>query len=1055
MSSRDYNEDNLVKSSAVKVFQEMFKGYNFSFLDVMDEIFKTPEHEGTLGRETKAEVILIKRVRDAIINLNQGIIEEEIKLVLQELLKDRSRLSPIMANKEIYTQLKNGIKIKIKEDEKYVYKTIKIIDFDNPKNNEYFLASEFWVAGEYGAKRADLILFVNGLPLVVTELKRPRKPVREAFDNNIGDYLDTIPNLFWYNAFIMLSNGKESLVGSMTSTKFEDFSYWKKVESEKEKGDTIIDTMLKATCHPDRLLDIIENFILYEPQRKLIAKYHQYIGVNDLIKAFENRKKLKGKLGIFWHTQRSGKTNSMAFFAQKILRKYSGNYTFVFVTDRKSLDSQIYNDFQLVDSITEVETQAKDGAHLKKLLKEDHRMIFTIINKFNTKKGEKYPLISERDDIIVITDEAHRTQYDTFAINMRTALPNASFAGFTGTPLMNKGNEKTKKVFGDYVSVYNFQDAIDDGVTVKLFYENRADPLKLNNPQINREIYDLIDEDLTPEQEKKLSKEFSKNYHILTRNDRLNRVAKDMVDHYTNRGYSGKAMVLCIDRFTTVKMFDKFKNYWKIKIKFLKQQLDTIDAREVRSLREKIKEMEDTDLAVVISKSQNEIKQFQEEGLDIKSHRKRMEQEDLDNKFKNPRDPLRIVFVCHMWLTGFNAPSLSTLYIDKPMKDQSLMQAISRPATAIPGKKRAFLISYLDIFRPLKDALSMYAAPRTTTEGIFSVQNKDVLIDELSNKITDMNNYLKSISIKCDKIIAAKDTEKLRLLSDLQEKGISPLLKNDQIKNKFLNNTKYLLNLFNDCKPDPRLSEYIGYIALFEEIFKSIKSLDPKVDVSSVVKNLKGVLDKSIVVHESEATYGKGTLIDLSRINFDKIAKHFKKTKSNTDIERMKNVLSSKIPEMVKLNSMRTNYLEKFQSMIDEYNLGTKDQEFWFDELLKFSQVIVGEELRARKEGMTEEELALFDKLKKPELSKKEKEQVKNVAKELLFKLNNNGLSAVDWRKKPRIRAKVEIEIRDVLDAGLTFYPDELYLEKCRIIFQHIYDNYFGERKSVYNTIPR
>ena len=204
MSSRDYNEDVLVKSSAVNIFKEMFQGYNFSFLDVMEEVFKTKEQEGTLGRETKTEVILIKKLRDAIINLNQGISEEEIELVLQELLFDRSRLSSIMANKEIYNQLKNGIKIKIKKDGKYLNKTVRVIDFNDPKNNEYFLASEFWVTGEYGAKRADLILFVNGLPLVVMELKRPRVPVREAFDKNIGDYLDTIPNLFWYNAFIIL-----------------------------------------------------------------------------------------------------------------------------------------------------------------------------------------------------------------------------------------------------------------------------------------------------------------------------------------------------------------------------------------------------------------------------------------------------------------------------------------------------------------------------------------------------------------------------------------------------------------------------------------------------------------------------------------------------------------------------------------------------------------------------------------------------------------------------------------------------------------------------------
>ncbi|MBU1643597.1 MAG: type I restriction endonuclease subunit R [Nanoarchaeota archaeon] len=1051
MSRKDYTEDVAVKQSAIEIFEKMFKGYNFSYLDVENEVFKTEHTEGTLGRETKAEVVLINRLSEAIKNLNE-VTEQEIKLAIQEIINDRSRLSKINANKEVYNLIKNGVKIKTKKDGKYVYKKIKVIDFNEPKNNEYFLASEYWVSGEYGKKRADLVMFINGIPLITMEFKRPRIPVRDAFDNNISDYLDTIPQLFWYNVFILISNGKDTKIGSITS-QYEEYFHWKKVKSENDKGDTIIDTALHGTCHPKRILDLIENFILYETKRKLVAKYHQFIGVNNLINAFHNKKKLKGKLGVFWHTQRAGKTNSMVFFTQKVLRKQPGNYTFLLVTDRQSLDSQIYQDFALVDAVTEEETQAKDGNHLKRLLKEDHRLIFTIINKFGTRKGEKYPVLSEREDIIVITDEAHRTQYDIFAMNMRTALPNASFVGFTGTPLMAKGNEKTKGVFGDYVSVYNFKDAVDDEVTVPLFYENRSDPLKLHNPKINEEMYEIIDEaELTPEQEKKLSSEFSKEYHLLTREDRIEEVAKDIVSHHVSKGYGGKSMIISVDRYTTVKMYDKVQKYWREHIKSLKSQLKTAKYGEHERIKEEISEMEKTDMAVIISKSQNEIQQFKKVGLDIKPHRKRLEgPEDLERKFKDTDDNLKIVFVCHMWLTGFNVRSLSTLYIDKPMKNQTLMQAISRPATAIPGKKRAFLVSYLDIFRPLKNALSLYAAPRTTSEGIFSLQEKSVLLKELEKKIKEMNKYLQTISIDYDKIISAKGAEKLRLLSQLEEMGISPILKNDETKNQFIKNSNYLIKLFNDCKPDKKLSEFVGYVALYEEILHTIKSLDPKVDISSVVEDLKNVLDKSIKVKEPEVTYGKSNLIDLSKINFDTIKQTFKKKNSNVDVERLKNVISFKLADMIKLNNTRTNYLEKFQSLIDDYNLGSLDQEFFFDELVKLSKDLSEEELRHKKEGLTEEELALFDKLKKPSLTKSDKDAVKKCAKDLLYKLKHDGLSAVDWRKKPQTKAKVRIEIEMELETGLPkTYTDQEYEQKCDVAFQHFFDNYFGEGQSMF-----
>ena len=308
------------------------------------------------------------------------------------------------------------------------------------------------------------------IPFVFIELKASHRAIRNAYDDNLTDYKDTIPHLFWYNAFIILSNGSQSRIGSHTA-EWDHFVDWKKIGDEKEEGIISLDTMIRGTCEKTRLLDIVENFILFSEVQgglaKMVAKNHQYLGVNNAMEAFKKAKDNKGRLGVFWHTQGSGKSYSMVFFAQKVLRKIPGNYTFVVVTDRKELDGQIYKNFARAGATTEDQAQAESSDDLKRLLQEDHRYIFTLIQKFRVERGQDYPKLSDRSDIIVMTDEAHRSQYDVFAMNMRKALPNASFIGFTGTPLI-AGEEKTREVFGDYVSIYNFKQSADDGATVPL-----------------------------------------------------------------------------------------------------------------------------------------------------------------------------------------------------------------------------------------------------------------------------------------------------------------------------------------------------------------------------------------------------------------------------------------------------------------------------------------------------------------------------------------------------------------------------------------------------------
>lgn len=496
-----------------------------------------------------------------------------------------------------------------------------------------------------------------------------------------------------------------------------------------------LETAIRGLCEPSRLLDLIENFIVYEEEKagliKKLAKNHQFLGVNraivEVIRSQDRPEGEAGRLGVFWHTQGSGKSLSMVFFCQKILRTVKGNWTFVIVTDRQELDEQIYKTFLATGAVTNTEVHADSGAHLKQLLSADHRYVFTLIHKFNTRDGAAYPQLSDRRDIIVITDEAHRTQYDTLALNMRNALPNAAFLGFTGTPLM-AGEERTREVFGDYISIYNFAQSIADGATVPLYYENRIPELQLTNEAMGDELEELLEEaDLDEGQARKVEREFAREYHLITRDDRLEAIAADLVRHFVGRGLRAKAMMVCIDKATAVKMHDKVRAHWEGYIEELAANVATATEDERPILEAQIDLMKTTDMAVVVSQSQNEIKELADKGLDIRPHRKRMVEEDLDERFKDANDPLRLVFVCAMWITGFDVPSCSTIYLDKPMKNHTLMQTIARANRNFPGKEAGFIVDYVGVFRNLQKALAIYgggnsgsAEPPSATRAISS-----------------------------------------------------------------------------------------------------------------------------------------------------------------------------------------------------------------------------------------------------------------------------------------------------------------------------------------------
>jgi type I restriction enzyme R subunit len=1055
-----YGEVALVELPAIDCFASL----GWETANLYQETFGTG---GTEGRVSETETILVRRLRAALERINPGFPASAYDQAITQLTEDRSKQLPVNANLSFYNLIRDRVKVEARDDDGNPQMVeLSIIDWGRPENNDFFLAQQMWVSGEMYRRRCDLIGFINGLPLVFIELKGPHVPLKLAFDENLRDYRgQSIPQLFHPNAFILISNGLQTRVGTITSP-WEHFFEWRRIDDEKEPGSTTLDNAISGLCDKSRLLDLAENFILFEESRggltKKLAKNHQYLGVNRAIAQMLNLQKsadIKAakRLGVFWHTQGSGKSLSMVFFTQKILRKLPGKWTFLIVTDRAELDDQIYKTFIATGAISGNEVQASSGHHLKLLLGENHRYVFSLIQKFHADMHDGiYPKLSDRSDIVVITDEAHRSQYDIFAMNMRTALPRAAFLGFTGTPLIAGAEERTREVFGDYISVYDFAHSIEDGATVPLYYENRSPELQITNETLNKDFEVLLETaDLDEAQELKLEREFAREYHLITRNDRLEAVAVDLVKHFLGRGYRGKAMMVCIDKATAVKMYDKVQAQWKQQLATLHQQLKnaTSDARE--ALVEKIMLMEKTDMAVVVSQSQNEIEDLKAKGLDIVHHRQRMLKEHLDEKFKDPNSNLGLVFVCAMWITGFDVPTCSTLYLDKPMRNHALMQTIARANRVAPGKTVGLIVDYVGIFRNLQEALRIYAQP--SKPGELPIGDKAVLVRQLERQLREAESFCTGLGVNLNGLMNTVPQARLVALQD----ALDAIISSEDNKKAYLLLSGQVARTFKAILPDQAANTFAPMAVLVAYLGAMIKALSPSPDISEIMGDVDALLDDSIATEgyrigdrpQSEV------LIDLSQIDFVELQRKFEEGKKAIESEKLKGQIEKKLSVMIRENKGRLNFLEKFQQLIDTYNASSHNIETFFNELLAFAQNLTKEEQRCAREGLSEEELAMFDLLTEPEpvLSDKEKDEVKKVAQALLKKLKAEKL-VQDWQMKMQTKADVERTIRDFFIKLPSVYTIELKKDKRAKTFAHIYENYFGGGRSIYQVnaaVPR
>ena len=1040
--SYDYSENILVQESAGNLLHDEL-GWDVQFAyntEILGE-------NGTFGRESYKEILLLRYFREAIKKLNPWINDDQIAEA-QKVLENRlSTSSLLQVNEEKYFLIRDGIPVTVKKPNGQMeIKKAAVIDFQNPDNNYFLAIKELKIHGDLYRRRTDIVGFVNGIPLLFVEMKKNTVDVQNAYDDNYTDYQDTIPHLFYYNAFLMLSNGTEAKVGTLGS-KFEFFHEWKRL-AEEDQGNVALETMLRGICRKENFLDLFENFILYDHSgghtAKILARNHQYLGVNEAMKAYAARKLNDGKLGVFWHTQGSGKSYSMLFLAQKVRRKFEGSPTFVILTDRDELNTQISDTFEncgLLGKTKASQFIASSGEDLVQKLRGNPSFIFTLIQKFN--KPDAEPIYPDHD-IIIMSDEAHRSQYGIFADNMMKLLPMAARIGFTGTPLLSSDNI-TARTFGGYVSVYDFKRAVEDGATVPLYYENRGEKiLDLRNPEITNQILDAIENvDLDVDQQDKLEAEFAKEIHLLTAEPRLKSIARDFVSHYSDLWTSGKAMFVCLNKVTCVRMYNYVQEYWKEEIKNLKEKIKTATQQEALELERKLKWMQETEMAVVISQEQNEIQTFKKWDLDIKYHRTKMEKRELDKEFKDSQNPLRVVFVCAMWLTGFDVKCLSCLYLDKPLKAHTLMQTIARANRVSEGKSNGLIIDYIGIVKALRKALADYTANVGGNGGSDPTVDKDELIARIIETIGKAKAFLAEKAFDLQVLIDAYDFKKLSCLQEAAN-AVCGTIEDKKTYTTYASELNRLMKYTdrNDITGHTR-KEYEAIAAIYAELqkkHKHINTTDLMVEINNIISNYVEIQHTPMIQDEPRR-------FDISAIDFDLLRREFAKVKKkNLAMKDLEEVIQQKLDRMLFANPKRINYYECYQQIINDYN-SEQDRatiEKTFMDLIDLAGQMNQEEQRYIREGFADdEELTLYDMLFRDDLSKNDIKKLKEVAAMLLQKIKEKISELDHWTDKQETKAAVDNLIRDTLWAELPECYDEVSISAYRQkIYEYVYTRY-------------
>ena len=1088
----------------------------------------------TLGRADTKEAVLTRDLRGALERLNPDLPDSAIEDAVRELtIYDVSR-SMVQHNRDFYSLIRGGVPVQYQDAQGHQKSArARVIDFDNAPGSNHFLAvRELKLTGirtpNYN-RRADLVCFVNGLPLVFIELKAVHKNIREGFDDNLSDYMDenVIAHAFHHNALLIVSNGDRARYGSITSD-WDHFAEWKRLD-EADEGSLEATVLLNGMMAHDRLLDIVENFIVFDDSkpgstRKVIARNHQVLGVNRAVESVARQEELKlefppeerlthrivelplespatverpalgmvadpaspyiprgpvdiverahpdlGRLGVFWHTQGSGKSYSMAFFAEKVQRKLEGNFTFLLMTDRNDLDSQIYRTFVGCGVADDQTPRAASGDDLERRLKENHRYLFSLIHKFNKDVDPENPY-SERDDIIVISDEAHRTQAGRLARNMRLALPNASFLGFTGTPLF-KQDQLTRRIFGDYVSRYDFKRSEEDGATVKLVYDNRGEKLGVARTDLNDLIAAKVEEaELDPDQEALLDKLLGQDYEVITADERLDRIADDFVELCAARWQSGKSMLVCIDKITCARMLQLIVPKWQVKAAAVRSAAEAkraeAEAAADEAVRDKLEDeagnlaaqadwLDETIVEIIISEAQNEVADFKKWGFDIIPHRARMKQGfdtangervDVETAFKDPGHPFRVAVVCAMWMTGFDVECLSTLYIDKPMKAHNLMQAIARANRVYPGKDFGLIVDYNGMLRSLREALAQYALGDDEASGEQIVAPIEERLQALIEAIEATEAHLRGLGFDPAPLVGSTGFARIKGLKD----AVEAVYSSDEAKRRFEALARQVFVRFKALVMEPSAFAYAERHDNIEAIYKKLTERRDTADVTELLKELHRIVNDAIRTQAPGDDQADGLTFDLSQIDMDKLRAEFatKVRHKATALQDIREIVEQKLAEMLARNPSRMDYQQRYEQIVADYNR-EKDRvtiERTFQRLTELMDELDAEQRRAVEEGLSEGELALFDLLKKDDLGKAERERVKQASRDLLAAIEARLSDLDQFWEKEQTKADMQVFILDKVFVSLPTPP--FTVEEKEAVASDVYDHVWQQAAS-------
>ncbi len=1033
----------------MKIHESTIEEFVIEMLQKQGWQYLSPEEQeserlSVSGELDLSQVVLKTRLQRAIDELNPNLTEEAKEQALRQVLNLPSQ-NLIDNNEFFHRLLTEGIEVEVMGEDGIKGDKVKLVDFDHSENNEFLACNQFTVIENNIAKRPDIALFVNGLPLVVIELKNPtdeNATIQKAF-TQLQNYKNAIPSLFYYNTLLIASDGLDAKTGTI-SADISRFMAWKSVNGIKEDSATTpqIETLIKGMLNKNVLLDLARHFVVFEKSRKedaktglsavvtikKIAAYHQYFAVNKAIEKTLAASSENGdrKAGVVWHTQGSGKSLSMVFYTGKTVLELN-NPTIVVITDRNDLDDQLFDTFASCKQLLRQDpAQAENRESLKESLKvAGGGIIFTTIQKFFPENGaEKFDLLSNRKNIIVIADEAHRSQYGFsakttekdgeiftkygFAKYLRDALPSASFIGFTGTPI-EKEDASTPAVFGDYVDVYDIAQAVEDGSTVRIYYESRLSKIHLEPDEaekLDEEVESITEGEESTAKEKATAK-WTQLEAIVGHRDRLKDIAADIIDHFEKRRevFEGKGLIVCMSRRIAVELYEEI----------VKIRSDWAD-----------KDLSKGAIKVVMTSTSSDPENWQAHNTTKKDRKA------LGDRFKDENDPLRLVIVRDMWLTGFDAPCLHTMYVDKPMRGHNLMQAIARVNRVFKDKPGGLIVDYIGIASDLKNAIATYTS--SGGKGAPTLDQKEAIATMLE-KFEIVEQMFDGFDYK--KYFTADTRQKLTIILEAQEY----ILGLEDGKNRYTKQVTLLSQAFALSVPNLKALQLKDAVGFFQAIKARLTKFEPvgsgKSD-AEIETAIRQIVDKAVVSEGIIDVFDAAGIKkpDISILSDEFLAGIQGMERKNIAIELLKKILNDEVKLRMKKNFIQSKKLsEMLESSIKKYqnNLLTTAQVI--EELIKLAKDIREEDLRGETLNLREDELAFYDALANNDSAKKVlgDKQLAAIAIEVFKSIRGNA--TIDWTLKESVRARLRRDVKRILNR-YGYPPDQQVIATENVLKQ-------------------